>query len=241
MVHYINNFDTFCNRFYENSFHTISKKATILLGAAELIGAFTCVLLVHKTGKRPLVFTSLIGTGICFCATAFYARYLDVIPGVSVDNIVANHSIPLSERGQFITEKNLTEIIRQYEINGNSSMHETTTLEFESSTAYTTTTEYTDATTAEPQSTTYRSKRMNVPNSYNNSVIDETNLNQVILPIKNANELLWLPLSLLLLGALFAHLVIFLRNIENLFQTNFFIVSGNTNNSMDADWRGVPG
>lgn len=79
------------------------------MGAAELVGAFSCVLLVHITGKRPLVFVSLIGTSICFSGAATYAWYLDSVPGFIVDNVVANYSIPDHlQRMNFINQKNIT-------------------------------------------------------------------------------------------------------------------------------------
>lgn len=81
--------------------------ATIFLGAAELIGALTCVLLVHVTGKRPLVFTSLIGCGFCFCGAATYANYLNLVPGAAVNNVVAN--VSSLDKSMFIDERNLTD------------------------------------------------------------------------------------------------------------------------------------
>lgn len=81
--------------------------ATIFLGAAELIGALTCVLLVHVTGKRPLVFTSLIGCGLCFCGAATYANYLNLVPGAAVNNVVAN--VSSLDKSMFIDERNLTD------------------------------------------------------------------------------------------------------------------------------------
>lgn len=192
--------------------------ATILLGAAELVGAFSCVILVHITGKRPLVFTSLIGTGVCFFAAATYARYLNIVPGVSVENVVANYSIPLSEREHFINEKNLTEL---FESNSTWPMDETTTENLFSTTTEfieygsTSTIDYNDndtttgMSTESSESTTHRFKRMNAPQSHINKselIVDDSP--EIILPIPNVkeNKFLWLPLTLLLTGALFAHL-----------------------------------
>lgn len=45
----------------------------MLLGVAELAGATLCVILVRFTGKRPLVFVSLVVCCLCFASTAFYA------------------------------------------------------------------------------------------------------------------------------------------------------------------------
>ncbi|XP_050100885.1 uncharacterized protein LOC126581345 [Anopheles aquasalis] len=78
-------------------FHTLKAPinkyfATSLLGLTELIGTLFCVLLVHFTGKRPLVFISTIGCALCFFFTASYAYFLNDIPGSSVSNVVANVS-----------------------------------------------------------------------------------------------------------------------------------------------------
>lgn len=76
------------------------------MGAAELVGALSCVFLVHVTGKRPLVFASLIGCGLCFFGTATYANYLNLVPGAAVDNVVANAS--MLDKSMWINERNLT-------------------------------------------------------------------------------------------------------------------------------------
>uniref|UniRef100_A0A1B0GIU9 Major facilitator superfamily (MFS) profile domain-containing protein n=1 Tax=Lutzomyia longipalpis TaxID=7200 RepID=A0A1B0GIU9_LUTLO len=78
-------------------FHTLKAPidkyyATMLLGVAELIGTLLCVILVHFTGKRPLVFLSAIGCGLCFLATGTYTHFLHLIPGKTIRNIVANVS-----------------------------------------------------------------------------------------------------------------------------------------------------
>lgn len=82
-------------------FHTLKAPidkyyATMLLGLAELLGTFLCILLVHHTGKRPIVLASTIGCGLCFLGTATYAYYLNEIPGSSISNVVANSSDILS-------------------------------------------------------------------------------------------------------------------------------------------------
>lgn len=48
--------------------------ATLLLGLVQLLGALTCVILVHWTGKRPLALISLTGCGICFAIVAIYSK-----------------------------------------------------------------------------------------------------------------------------------------------------------------------
>lgn len=52
--------------------------ATLLLGIVELFGSLLCVILVHRTGRRPLTFLSTIGCGICFITVATYAYLIDV-------------------------------------------------------------------------------------------------------------------------------------------------------------------
>ncbi|XP_053679584.1 facilitated trehalose transporter Tret1-like [Anopheles nili] len=78
-------------------FHTLKAPinkyyATCLLGLTELIGTLFCVFLVHRTGKRPLVFISTIGCAVCFFGAASYAYFLNDIPGSAVQNVVANVS-----------------------------------------------------------------------------------------------------------------------------------------------------
>ncbi|XP_059618579.1 facilitated trehalose transporter Tret1 [Phlebotomus argentipes] len=78
-------------------FHTLKAPidkyyATMLLGVAELIGTLLCVVLVHLTGKRPIVFISTIGCGLCFLATGTYTHFLHLIPGSTIRNVVANVS-----------------------------------------------------------------------------------------------------------------------------------------------------
>lgn len=49
--------------------------ATMILGIAQLIGTTICVILIHYTGKRPLVFVSTVGSAICFFLVGFYAHF----------------------------------------------------------------------------------------------------------------------------------------------------------------------
>ncbi|XP_055312540.1 facilitated trehalose transporter Tret1 isoform X2 [Sitodiplosis mosellana] len=176
--------------------------ATIMLGGAELVGAFTCVLLVHSTGKRPLVFASLIGTGFCFFATATYAHFLDTVPGVSVDNVVANYSMENLDRSSFVDQRNLTAAFSNL-TDFENVMHFEMTTEF-----LTTYDDGTQTTTDSILETTARYKRANVvesPSGSNMTVGDESN---IILHIPNAkeNKYLWLPLTLLIAGAVLSHL-----------------------------------
>lgn len=67
--------------------------ATVLLGVAELLGATLCILLVRFTGKRPLVFISLIACAFCFSSTAFYARHYDIASTSSKAMFTPNSNI----------------------------------------------------------------------------------------------------------------------------------------------------
>lgn len=175
--------------------------ATTLLGAAELIGAFMCVLLVHLTGKRPLVFASLIGTGFCFFATATYAYFLDAVPGVAVDNVVANYSMKDLDRTSYINQRNLTEIINN-STDGILSMISAATEQYE------TTTEFIDGTTEFMETTTEISKHMSLAlvataENTSNEPIDSSIFLQI--PNVKANDYSWIPLTLLIAGAVFSH------------------------------------
>ncbi|XP_022832868.1 facilitated trehalose transporter Tret1-like isoform X1 [Spodoptera litura] len=50
--------------------------ATLILGVLQIVGAGTCVLLVHYTGKRPLTLFSTGGAGICCILVAIYDIYI---------------------------------------------------------------------------------------------------------------------------------------------------------------------
>lgn len=50
--------------------------ATLILGVLQIVGAGTCVLLVHYTGKRPLTLFSTGGAGICCILVATYDIYI---------------------------------------------------------------------------------------------------------------------------------------------------------------------
>lgn len=51
--------------------------ATVALGAAELIGTLSCVILIHFTGKRKIALFSTISTAVCFFVTALYRMMID--------------------------------------------------------------------------------------------------------------------------------------------------------------------
>lgn len=197
-------FTYFCV-FFSQIFHTLKAPidkyyATIFLGVAELIGALICVFLVHITGKRPLVFASLIGIGSCFFATATYAYFLDSVPGSSVANIVLNS-----------TNLNRTNVFNDYNItNFNSPVnitvdeYETTTFAFLETTALI---DYDEFTTTELGNLT-RIKRLHITENEAIASSKEEETENVILPLPNSvnNPLLWLPLTLLLTGALLSHI-----------------------------------
>lgn len=174
------------------------------MGAAELAGALSCVLLVHITGKRPLVFTSLIGTSICFFATATYARYLHLVPGVTVDNIVANASIPDLHRSNVYSTQNITDVI-DFIGTSNDPITTTTPYDFYSTTTYS---ESIEGGTLQP--TTDRFKRKSADALITNSTdsLIASGINKIFLPIPNAeeNKYSWLPLTFIITGAYFAHI-----------------------------------
>lgn len=53
--------------------------ATFLLGIAQLVGGIFCIAFVHRLGKRPIVFISTIGCGLCFLGAALYVHYMDIL------------------------------------------------------------------------------------------------------------------------------------------------------------------
>lgn len=61
-----------------------------MLGTAQLIGCILGSVFIRSTGKRPLVFASLIGCGLCFFATASYAHFSSL---TTDSNISGNGSI----------------------------------------------------------------------------------------------------------------------------------------------------
>lgn len=138
------------------------------------------ILLVHWTGKRPLLFVSLIGVSFCFCATATYAYFIDSIPGVAVENIVANYSAENLDRTSYINEQNLTEALRL------TSVLETST-EFISS--------------ANGSKLVTQATSM-----WGNSTATE-DTNKIFLAIPNAerNPYSWLPMTLLIASGIFSH------------------------------------
>lgn len=83
----------------------------MLLGAVEILGTIMCVILIHYTGKRPLVLISTVGVGLGFFGTATYANFLHSVPGISVDNVVANVSALDLNKANIITIMNVPQIL----------------------------------------------------------------------------------------------------------------------------------
>uniref|UniRef100_A0A182Q811 Major facilitator superfamily (MFS) profile domain-containing protein n=1 Tax=Anopheles farauti TaxID=69004 RepID=A0A182Q811_9DIPT len=205
-------------------FHTLKAPinkyyATCLLGLTELIGTLFCVFLVHRTGKRPLVFVSTIGCAICFFGAASYAYFLNDIPGAAVQNVVANVSsikadvtvIPLRTK-EVIAEwhRNSTELqllnlthIESQIANQNASLLES--IEDRNSSL--------DGIVYAAQSFTnyYLNDSLNEPinitisyGEYVKSAIPREVF--VALPHVNKNKFVWLPLTLLLGSAFLTHI-----------------------------------
>lgn len=83
----------------------------MLLGAVEIFGTIFCVVLIHFTGKRPLVLVSTVGVGLGFFGTATYATFLHSVPGPVIDNVVANVSSLDLNKANIITVMNIPELL----------------------------------------------------------------------------------------------------------------------------------
>lgn len=158
-----------------------------------MIGASLSILLVHFTGKRPLVFISLIGVAFCFCASATYAYFIDSIPGVAVENIVANYSMENLDRSSYINDQNLTEALSL-----------TSVLE--------TTTKFIYPTNGTNLMTQFS------PSLVNGS-INEMDTNKIFLAIPNTerNPYSWLPMTLLIASGVFSHIGKSARDFTRIF------------------------
>lgn len=219
------------------------------------MGTLICVILVHYTGKRPLVLISTIGCGLCFLGTATYAHFLDLVPGVSVENVVANvsaldkgnlitvgnvaHAIELNEQmmGSGILNdswpkvlglpRNSSEAFRQERsvdesvllfAGGNSSSDPTFDYDFTNSTddafdndsdflsmtVNYTYTEYEEYPDQNRRNSTQSSNAAGAEDSQADRIIPDEILLQI--PQVDENKFIWLPLTLLLLSAMFAHM-----------------------------------
>ncbi|XP_051864044.1 facilitated trehalose transporter Tret1 isoform X1 [Drosophila albomicans] len=204
-------------------FHTLKAPmnkyhATILLGVAEMISTILGVILIHFTGKRPLVLVSTVGTGLCFLGTATYAHFLNEVPGFGVNNVVINASA-IVPKDSIISQANISKIFesqRQDELqeqqqlttllpdmemytteSGNRSRRELdTTMQPEED--LDTTTLLPEVSSAMPSSTERSELTSSKP------PIAEDLL--LTVPKQKTNYLVWVPLILLLLSAFFSHL-----------------------------------
>lgn len=72
-------------------------QATILLGISEFLGTIFGAVLIHSTGKRPLVLSSMLGTAVCILGIAVYAHSSELIEltGLAIENDtrILNHTI----------------------------------------------------------------------------------------------------------------------------------------------------
>lgn len=235
--------------FYLQIFHTLKAPidkyyATVLLGGVEIIGTVFCVLLIHYTGKRPLVLISTVGVGLGFFGTATYANFLDSIPGITVDNIVANVSSLDLNKANLITALNVPQLLENsflQKFENESQPSNDTFGDYEDSRSHIM--KVRDVSNGDKQEYMIPLSIYDDFNSTNfdfellNSGIDETEsplmvnmtidqdnrtteLNEFINEVHNLipddlviqipkveeNRLLWLPLSLLLMSAFFAHM-----------------------------------
>lgn len=224
-------------------FHTLKAPidkyyATVLLGAVEIVGTIICVILIHYTGKRPLVLISTVGVGLGFFGTATYANFLHSVPGVSVDNVVANVSALDLNKNNFITIQNVPQILETSLLENykNESANNGTSDDYEDTYSHVMKVrEILEPLNGDNQeymiplsiyddfnSTNFDFDLMN--NADANITIDQENktveatsetvenknhiLDNLVIQIPQAeeNKYLWVPLSLLLMSAFFAHM-----------------------------------
>ncbi|XP_052835549.1 facilitated trehalose transporter Tret1 isoform X2 [Drosophila gunungcola] len=208
-------------------FHTLKAPmnkyhATILLGVAEMLATILGVVLIHFTGKRPLVLVSTVGTGLCFFGTATYAHFLSEVPGFTVNNVVVNASSIVPKEG-ILSQANISRIfeteqqaIRQEAEHFTTLLPEmeSTTTMFEPETSYNrskrdvndimTTDAFMDTTMFPELATSTASSSLAPPSTSAKPAIAEDLL--LVVPKQEHNYLVWVPLILLLLSAFFSHL-----------------------------------
>ncbi|KAJ6636354.1 Facilitated trehalose transporter Tret1, partial [Pseudolycoriella hygida] len=229
-------------------FHTLKAPidkyyATVLLGAVEIAGTVFCVVLIHYTGKRKLVLMSTIGVGLGFCGAATYAKFLHSVPGVSVDNVVANVSSLDINKANYITVMNVPQILEDSLLENykNESVRNETVEDYEDQVhvmKVRAIMETIDDLKREEymipltlyddfNSTNFDFELMssdidgtdspfNLTVESDNRTVEATSpanekknlLDQLVIPIPKAeeNKYLWLPLTLLLMSAFFAHM-----------------------------------
>ncbi|KAH8417184.1 hypothetical protein KR222_005930, partial [Zaprionus bogoriensis] len=214
-------------------FHTLKAPmnkyhATILLGVAEMISTILGVILIHFTGKRPLVLISTVGTGLCFLGTATYAHFLNDVPGFAVNNVVVNASA-IVPKESIISQANISKIFDELQQQKQQELPTTMWPELEQET---TTMEYTETatdawnrtrrelettllpelvpeleTTTKPPIAAVAAPTLvvtEVAKSAKPPPLAEDLL--LTVPKQETNYLVWLPLILLLLSAFFSHL-----------------------------------
>ncbi|XP_017071863.1 facilitated trehalose transporter Tret1 isoform X1 [Drosophila eugracilis] len=209
-------------------FHTLKAPmnkyhATILLGVAEMLATILGVVLIHFTGKRPLVLVSTVGTGLCFFGTATYAHFLSEVPGFTVNNVVVNASSIVPKEG-ILSQENISRIFEteQQAIRQETEHFTTLIPDMETTTMFEpevynrskrdvdemmTTDGPVDTTMwPEPSSSTelvVSSSLAPPTTSAKPPIVDELLL---VVPKQEHNYLVWVPLILLLLSAFFSHL-----------------------------------
>ncbi|KAH8310930.1 hypothetical protein KR044_003484, partial [Drosophila immigrans] len=212
-------------------FHTLKAPmnkyhATILLGVAEMISTILGVILIHFTGKRPLVLVSTVGTGLCFLGTATYAHFLNEVPGFGVNNVVINASA-IVPKESIISQANISKIFesqRQDELQEQQLQQQILTTLLPDLEMYTTETwnrsrreldttmqpdeeqelETTTLLPAVPSAMpTSSTERVELPSSSKPPIAEDLLLT---VPKQQSNYLVWVPLILLLLSAFFSHL-----------------------------------
>ncbi|XP_017848501.1 facilitated trehalose transporter Tret1 isoform X2 [Drosophila busckii] len=215
-------------------FHTLKAPmnkyhATILLGVAEMLATIMGVILIHFTGKRPLVLVSTVGTGLCFFGTATYAHFLNDVPGFAVNNVVVNASaivpkesiisqaniskIFADEQQQQQQEQILTTLLPELE------MDTTTSMSFLDTTINAGTREKRELESTLPpdelglESTTILSVVSTKQSTLASAILSPATpkppiVEELLLtvPKQERNYLVWVPLILLLLSAFFSHL-----------------------------------
>ncbi|XP_026850637.1 facilitated trehalose transporter Tret1 isoform X1 [Drosophila persimilis] len=211
-------------------FHTLKAPmnkyhATILLGVAEMLATILGVILIHFTGKRPLVLVSTVGTGLCFLGTATYAHFLNEVPGFTVNNVVVNASSIVPKEG-ILSQANISKIfeneqqaILQDQVDQLTTllpeMFETTTM-FDLESWNRSKRELETTTDGVPMETTMWPTEPssspepppNPPPAMATSSAKPPIAEDLLLavPKQEKNYLVWVPLILLLLSAFFSHL-----------------------------------
>lgn len=195
-------------------FHTLKAPidkyyATMLLGLAELLGTFLCILLVHTTGKRPIVLASTIGCGLCFLGTATYAYYLNEIPGSSISNVVANSSDILSTPLRsvvFLNETDLEDVPTENPFEYSFYRNDTfDIIAADSMMDFRVSGEEENADSAEV--TTVLAITTPVPEANGMTAVQPSLPESFLIPVtkRAENKFLWVPLTLLLGSAVLSH------------------------------------